>query len=128
MCFNVIYREWQSSRLTWRTIMGCIFIYLVFTEEGAWSMELDNTCCDTEYYWSGSIASQLGFQDMCLKNPACVGISYSYMAGMINTCFVCKTVFLSDFNRNRFGFSCYTAPGKVCIFTKNQICITMLNF
>ena len=103
--------------------MGCIFIHLIFTEEGAWPMELDNTWCLAEYDWSGSIASQLDCQVMCLKNPSCVGISYSYMAEMINTCFVCKTDRLNDFNRNPFGFAFYRAPGKVFIITKHQIFI-----
>ena len=106
--------------------MGCIFIHLIFTEEGAWPMELDNTWCLAEYDWSGSIASQLDCQEMCLKNPSCVGISYSYMAEMINTCYVCKTDRLNDFNRNPFGFAFYRAPGKVFIITKHQIFITIL--
>ena len=65
----------------------------ILSEDGAWTMELDNTWCLTEYGngWETSVASQLDCQDICLENPSCVGISYSYRAGMSNTCFLCKT-------------------------------------
>ena len=88
-------------------------------------MELDNTWCLTEYGndWAGSIASQLECQDMCLKNPSCVGISYSYRAGMSNACFVCTSARLNDFGQNSFGFGFYRAPGKLLYFqTANMQC------
>ena len=91
----------------------------------AWPMELNNTWCLTEYGhdWSGSIASQLDCQDICLENPSCVGISYSYRAGMRNICFVCTTIRLFDFDQNSFGFAFYRAPGKVFLITKHIKCI-----
>ena len=72
-------------------------------------MVVDNRWCLTEHGndWSASVASQLDCQDMCLKNPSCVGISYSYRAGMRNTCFVCTTVRLSEVNYNSYGFAFY---------------------
>ena len=84
----------------------------------AWPMELNNTWCLTEYGhdWSGSIASQLDCQDICLENPLCVGISYSYRAGMSNTCFVCTTVPMNGFRQNSFGFAFYRAPGKSFLY------------
>ena len=87
-------------------------------------MELDNAWCLTEYGndWSTSVASQLDCQDICLKNPSCVGISYSYRAGMSNTCFVCTTVWqLYGFRQNSFGFAFYRVPGKVFFITKHEI-------
>ena len=109
--------------------MGCIFIHLMFTEEGAWPMELDNTLCLAEYDWSGSIASQLDCQEMCLKTPSCVGISYSYRAGMSNTCFVCTTVPMNGFHQNSFGFAFYRAPGKSFLYyqTPNMQNVTYFN-
>ena len=81
-------------------------------------MEVDNTWCLTEHGndWSTSVTSQLECQDLCLKNPSCVGMSYSYREGMRNTCFVCNTVRLNEFNRNSFGFAFYRAPGEVFIY------------
>ena len=89
-------------------------------------MEVDNTWCLTEHGndWSTSVTSQLECQDLCLKNPSCVGMSYSYREGMRYTCFVCNTVRLNDFNRNSFGFAFYRAPGKVFLITKHITCIT----
>ena len=74
-------------------------------------MEHNNTWCLTEYGhdWSGSIASQLDCQDICLENPLCVGISYSYRAGMMNSCFICKNDVL---DQNDYGFAFYRKPGK----------------
>ena len=85
-------------------------------------MEIDNTWCLTEYGndWATSATSQLDCQDMCLENPSCTGISYSYRSGMRNTCFVCTT---DDFGQNSFGFAFYRAPGKNFLFanTKNSL-------
>ena len=97
----------------------------ILSEDGAWPMELDNTWCLTEHGngWATSVASQLDCQDICLENPSCVGISYSYRAGMINTCFLCTTVRLYAFGQNSFGFGFYRAPGKVLYCqTANEHC------
>ena len=84
---------------------------------GQWS----NIWCVTGHgngnYWTSSIASQLDCQDICLKNPSCIGISYSYRSGMSNICFLCTTVPLNDFDRNSFGFAFYRAPGKVFLLS-----------
>ena len=74
-------------------------------------MELDNAWCLTEHgnEWATSVASQLECQDLCLKNPSCVGISYSYRAGMMNSCFICKNDAL---DQNDYGFAFYRMPGK----------------
>ena len=100
-------------------------LFNILLEEGAWPMEIDNTWCLTEYGndWAGSIASQLDCQDMCLKNPSCVGISYSYRAGMQNTCFVCTTVGLSEIGDNSYGFAFYRAPGKSFLSTNTKCAI-----
>ena len=83
-------------------------------------MELDNMWCPIEYGndWDGSTASQLDCQNMCLKNPSCVGISYSYRAGMSNICFVCTTLPMNGDHQssNYFGFAFYRVPGKVFFF------------
>ena len=100
-----------------------IYLFNILSYEGAWPMELDNMWCLTEHGndWEPTVGSQLDCQDICLKNPACVGISYSYRAGMSNTCFVCTTVPMNGFHRNSFGFAFYRAPGKVFLITKHQI-------
>ena len=92
-----------------------IHLFNILSDEGAWPLELDNTWCLAEYGndWTGSIASQLECQDICLKNPSCTGISYSYRSGMSNICFVCTTVPLTDFGENSLGFAFYRAPGKL---------------
>ena len=83
-------------------------------------MELDDIWCPIEYGndWAGSAASQSDCQDMCLKNPSCVGISYSYSAGMSNICFVCTTIPMNGDRQNSdsFGFAFYRAPGKVFFY------------
>ena len=80
---------------------------------------MNNTWCLTQYGndWATSVASQLDCQDMCLKNPSCVGISYSYREGMRNTCFVCTTDY---FDQNSFGFAFYRAPGKVFLMPNTK--------
>ena len=87
-------------------------------------MEVHNTWCLTEHGndWATSVASQLDCQDICLKDPSCVGISYSYREGMSNTCYVCTTVPNYGFHQNSYGFAFYRAPGKVFLITKQQIC------
>ena len=90
-------------------------LFHILSDEGAWPLELNNTWCLAEYgnAWSGSIDSQLECQDICLDNQSCVGISYSYKAGMNNICFVCTTVPPNGFHRNSLGFAFYRAPGKL---------------
>ena len=91
-------------------------------------MELDNMWCPISYGndWAGYTASQSDCQDMCLKNPSCVGISYSYRAGMSNTCFVCTTVPMDGFRQNSFGFAFYRAPGKVFLLPNTEYAIQLL--
>ena len=90
-------------------------------------MEQDNIWCLTEYGndWEPTVASQLDCQGICLKDPSCVGISYSYREGMSNTCYVCTSVPNYGFHQNSYGFAFYRAPGKVFLITKQQICNTM---
>ena len=92
------------------TIFASYFI--IMSEEGAWKREVDNKWCRTEYGndWSASISSQVECQELCLKTPFCVGISYSYRAGMTHSCFFCKNDALET---NSYGFGFYRMPGKI---------------
>ena len=74
-------------------------------------MEIDNKWCLTMYGhdWTASITSQLECQALCLQTSNCVGISYSYRAGMMNSCFICKNDVL---DQNYYGFAFYRMPGK----------------
>ena len=74
-------------------------------------MKIDNKWCLTMYGhdWTASITSQLECQAVCLQTSNCVGISYSYRAGMMNSCFICKNEAL---DQNTYGFAFYRMPGK----------------
>ena len=86
-------------------------LFYILSEEGAWQMEIDNKWCLTMYGhdWTASITSQLECQALCLQTSNCVGISYSYRAGMMNSCFICKNDVL---DQNDYGFAFYRKPGK----------------
>ena len=77
-------------------------------------MEADNGWCLAQLGndWKPYISSQLECQNLCLKTPYCVGISYSYSAGMTDSCFVCKNDALET---NSYGFGFYRMPGKMLL-------------
>ena len=85
-------------------------------------MEVDNGWCMAQYGndWNPFISSKLECQSLCSKTPYCVGISYSYRAGMTNSCFVCKNDALET---NSYGFGFYRMPGEISLSsnTKNTL-------
>ena len=80
-------------------------------------MTVENKWCMTIYGhdWTASVSSQIECQSVCLASPLCVGISYSYRAGMANSCFLCKDL-PPSLESNSYEFSFYRKPGKILLF------------
>ena len=89
----------------------------IFPDDGAWQMTVENKWCMTIYGhdWTSSVSTQMECQSACLTSPSCVGISYSYRAGMANSCFLCKDI-PPSLESNSYGFSFYRKPGKILLF------------
>ena len=94
-------------------------LFYIWSGEGAWTIELDNVWCMVEYGndWKPFISSQVECQSLCLKTPYCVGISYSYRAGMTHSCFFCKNDALET---NSYGFGFYRMPGKIVLLSNTK--------
>ena len=86
----------------------------IFPDDGAWQMTVENKWCMAiyGYNWTASVSSQIECQSVCLTSPLCVGISYSYRAGMANSCFLCKDL-PPSLESNSYEFSFYRKPGKI---------------
>ena len=88
-----------------------MLLFYIQSGQEIWPREVGNGWCMARYGndWIPHISSQLECQRVCSKTPYCVGISYSYKAGMTNVCFICKNDALET-NSDGFGF--YRMPGK----------------
>ena len=88
-------------------------LFNILSDEGTWQIEVENKWCIAENgnHWVTSISSALECQYLCMKFPSCIGFSYSYSSGMINTCFICKDDALST---NSYGFAFYR-KGKMML-------------
>ena len=90
-------------------------LFYILSDKGTWPIEVVSKWCITENgnHWTSSISSAQECQYLCTKSPSCIGFSYSYRSGMINSCFICKD---DELFTNSYGFAFYRKGKMMLIF------------